>query len=324
MGITRILRTSLFLGFLAVGLTFLGAGTAYAVADLNVAVTDSGTTYGGATLTLTSPDGTTQTYKDDDNDGRFGIILPSSGRYRMTITTADGRSSSTSFRAPSDGTVQVDYDAAGGSPSVTVNDNGYRGASSSPWSFNLLSTFGFTDWEGQYDNGGSVTHGQTENMRKDGVGGGFRYDMPNFPLFLMSNFFYHAKAHSANPFQSGSSGLDLEIRERWKWQFMLGWTFMHRPKFAWALMVGVTLARIQLNVLSSGSVIQHEQEIQAAPTFGTELAFSINQADSLFFVLGATAAIMNSISHNISGTNQFLRADNDLQWDTYAGLRFRF
>lgn len=324
MGIPTFLKTCLFLGFLAVGLTFLNTGTAFAVADLNVTVTDSGSSYGGATLDLTMPDGTTQTYRDDDNDGRFAIVLGSSGRYRMTIRTADGRTSSTSFRAPSDGTVTVDYDASAGSPSVRVSDNSSRGGSSSPWSFNLLGTFGLTDWEGQFDDGSSVSNGQTENLRKYGVGAGFRYQMPNYPLFLMTNFFYHAKSRSPNQFQAGSSGFDIEMRERWKWQFLLGWTFMTRPKFAWALMIGVTLARVQMNIFSGSSLLQEEKEIQAAPTFGTEMQFALNRANSLFFVLGATAAIMNSISHNISGTNEFIRADNDLQWDTYAGIRIPF
>ncbi len=320
----KLLRWGSALLVLFAGALFFNITPAYAVADLNIEVTDQGQALGGATVSLTFPDGNTQTYTDNDNDGRFGIVLGSSGRYRMTITTADGRSGSTTFRAPSDGNVRVSYDASSGRPVVDVRETSSQSArSSSPWSFNLLGTFGFTDWQGQFDDGSSVTEGETENMGKYGIGGGFRYQFPNYPLFLMSNFFYHAKSRSPNPFQSGDS-FDLEMRERWKWQFLLGWTFIKRPDFAWALMVGVTLARVQMNILSGSSLIQQEKEVQAAPTFGTELAFPINDARSVFFVLGATAAIMNSISHEISGSNQFLRADNDLQWDTYAGFRINF
>lgn len=325
MNFISFLRTCLFLGILAVGVTFLNVGTANAVADVSVSVNDSGSNLGGATVSLTAPDGTTQTYRDDDNDGRIGFVLGNPGRYRMTITTADGRSTSTSFNAPEDGGVMVDYDVSRGSARVSVNDTGSRSAgqgSDSPWSWGLYGAFGFTDWQGQFDNGGSINEGETGKLRKYGLGTGFRYDLPNYPLFLMSNFFYHFHNRSKERFQSGTS-FDLEMRERWKWQFMLGWTFMQRPKVAWALMVGFTLARVQMNIFSGNSLIQHEAETQVTPTFGTELMFPISGTDRLFFVLGATASIMNSISHNISG-DQFLRADNDLQWDTYAGLRVRF
>lgn len=321
----NFLKTCLVLGFIAVGMTFFNTSTAHAVADVSISVNDSGQSLGGATVSITSlSTGTTETYNDDDDDGRIGFILRGSGRHRITITTADGRSSSTTFDAPEDGAVTIDYDVSRGSPRVSVNDTSSRsGTVGSPWSVNLLFTAGFGDWQGQFDNGGSFSEGETENIRKYGAGLGLRYQMPNYPLFLMTNFFYHGRGRTSKPFQS-SGGFDLEIRERWKWQMMAGWTFYSTETFAWSIMAGITLARIRMNILSGGSLQADESEVQVAPTFGSELQWSLNQARSVFLVVGMTAAIMNSISHNISGTNQFLRADNDLQWDSYIGLRIPF
>lgn len=321
MGIRTFTRISLSLVILTVGLLFLNTGAANAVADLNISVNDSGTSLGGATVSLTFPDGSTETYTDDDDDGRIGIVLRNPGRYRMTITTKDGRSRSTSFNAPADGGVMVDYDVSAGSPRVTVNDASGRSRTASPWSWGFYGTVGFTNWQGQEDSGSGFQDGNKENMTKYGFGGGLRYEMPNFPLFLAANFFYHAG--KSDRIRSGSSSFDLIMRERWKTQFMLGWMLASNDTLTFALMAGITLARLRMDIFQSGSFQNREKKVTVNPTFGAEMAWRLQNARNMFFVIGMTATIMNSITHNV-GSNQRLRADGKVQFDSYMGLRMAF
>ena len=328
MGICTFTRISLSLVILAVGMLFLNTGTANAVADLNISVNDGGQSLGGATVTLTFPDGKTETYTDDDDDGRIGIVLQDPGRYRMTITTSDGRSSSTSFTAPSSGGVMVDYDVSAGSPRVTVNDTSRPSRTASPWSWGLYGTLGFSNWRGMEDSGSGFSEGNDGNLTKYGFGGDLRYAMPNVPLFLAASFFYHAG--KTDRFQAGS--FDLEIRERWRTQFMLGWMFYSNDSLSLALLAGITLARIRMDILSGSSLQASEKKIQVNPTFGAEMAWRLQNARNMFFVIGMTATIMNSITHEVGSSNgdsnggseQFIRADGKVQWDTYMGFRFPF
>lgn len=319
MGIRTFARISLSLAILTVGLLFLNTGAANAVADLNISVNDSGTTLGGATVSLTFPDGSTETYTDDDDDGRIGIVLQNPGRYRMTITTKDGQSRSTSFNAPSSGGVMVDYDVSAGSPRVTVNDSSGSSSSASPWSWGFYGALGFTNWQGQEDTGSGFQDGQKENMTKYGVGGGLQYEMPNFPLFLAANFFYHAG--KSDRFQTGS--YELIMRERWKVQFMLGWMFYNNDNLSLALLAGITLARLRMDISQSLVFQNREKKVTVNPTFGGELAWRLQNARNMFFVLGMTATIMNSITHD-TGSSQMIRADGKVQFDSYAGFRVKF
>ncbi len=178
------------------------------------------------------------------------------------------------------------------------------------------------------DSGSGVSDGNKETLVKYGFGGGLRYQMPNFPLFLASRFFY--QGGKTDRFQA--DGFDLEMRERWKAQFLVGWTVYSNDSLAFALLAGITLARIRMDILSGGSLQASEKEIQVNPTFGAELAWRLQNARNMYFVLGMTAAIMNSITHQVGSSNggsngssdQFIRADGKVQWDTYAGIRVAF
>lgn len=64
---------------------FAFTGTALAVADLNVQVSDQGEPLPGAKLNLTFPDGATQTYEDEDGDGVIGVSLDQPGQYYAAI-----------------------------------------------------------------------------------------------------------------------------------------------------------------------------------------------------------------------------------------------
>jgi hypothetical protein len=303
MNSISFLRTCLFLGIFAVGMTFMNAGTAHAVADVSVAVSDGGSSLGGATISLTGPDGATQTYQDDDDDGLIGC-----------------------FNAPADGGVSIDYDVSRGSPRVSVNDTGgrSRASSSSPWSVDLLSGMGFGNWRGQFDNGsGSFNDGNKGKMRKYALGLGARYAFPNAPLFLASTFFYHAKGKTKEAFNDGGS-FDLDLRERWRMSFMLGWMVAKSDSMTFAIMAGITLARMNMRILNSGSLQAEEKKLMAVPTFGAEAAWRLGNTNNLFFVLGMTASIMNNVTHVITGSNQFVRANGGTQFDVYSGIRIPF
>ncbi len=321
MGIRTFTRIALAFSFLFVGALFLNTGTANAVADLNISVNDGGQTLGGATVSLTFPDGSTQTYTDDDNDGRIGIVLNDPGRYRMTITTKDGVARSTSFNAPANGGVMVDYDVSAGSPRVTVNDSSGTSRSASPWSWGLYGTLGFTNWQGQEDSGSGFQDGNKENMTKYGFGGGLRYEMPNFPMFLAANFFYHAG--KSDRIRSGSSSFDLIMRERWRAQFLAGWVFHSTDNLSLALIAGITLARLRMDLFQSSSFQNREKKITVNPTFGAEASWRLQNARDMFFVIGMTATIMSAITHD-TGSSQMIRADGKVQWDTYMGFRMPF
>lgn len=83
---------------------FAFAGAAWAVADLNVQVSDQGQPLPGGTLTLTFPDGATQTYVDQDGDGAISVALDQPGRYFAAITPPAA--------APT-GETEYQYDSAG-------------------------------------------------------------------------------------------------------------------------------------------------------------------------------------------------------------------
>lgn len=323
MKIPAFIRMSFSFAVFLAGALLFNISAANAVADLNVAVTDGGQSLGGATAVLTLPDGSSQTVKDDDNDGRFAFVLRSPGRYLLTITTADGRSTSTSFKAPSDGSVSVSYDAAAGKPRVSVNDTSSRAGSGSDWSWGLYGSFGWSDWNSQFFDGEDWFNGDDGKMRKFGIGGELRYNIPNSDFFLTDRFFYHAKGKYKDPVQIWSS-YDVFMKERWRNQMMLGWSIRNREDMNFNLLAGFTLAKMNLEVMDGGSEWLHNSEVQFAPTFGAEAEWAVNSANTMFFVLGMTATIMNSVSVEVPGFDEVFRVDNDLQWDMHSGLRIPF
>jgi len=251
------------------GALFFNITAANAVADLNISVTESGQPLGGATVSLTFPDGSSQTVEDDDDDGRIALVLRNPGRYRLTITTPDGRSSSTSFNAPSDGSVTVDYNAATGSPRVSVNDTSPKtaGRADSPWSGGLYGTFGFSDWNSQFFDGDDWFDGNDGNMRKWGIGAELRYSFPKSDFFLSNRFFYHAKGRFQQPVEIWS-GYDLDLRERWRNQMLLGWSLKNTDRMMFNLLAGITFAKMNMHILNGSSNWLDKSEVQVAPTFG--------------------------------------------------------
>ena len=123
MKFSKLMKWSFRFTFLVLGALFLNINPAFAVADLNINITSGAQPLGGSSVSLTFPDGSTIQRDDLDNDGKIGILLGDPGTYRLTITTPDGASRSTTFDAPASGSVTVDYDQAGATPPrVSVND----------------------------------------------------------------------------------------------------------------------------------------------------------------------------------------------------------
>lgn len=326
MKILNFMHRGSTLAVLFVGALLLNIQPAHAVADLSLTVTDAGQPLGGATISLTFPDGSTQTARDDNNDGVIAMTLGSPGRYRMTITTADGRSDSTSFTAPSDGSVTVGYDASTGFARVSVNDTSARASStngpSSQFSGSILSSYGMSKWSTQIDNGGLIFDGNDGDLKKWGIGAELRYDFPNIPLFLSERFYYHPKGSFKDPIMVASN-YDFNVRERWKNQMLLGWYAVDNNGFLFSLMAGITLAKIQLQV-DTGSNVFEGSELQVAPTVGAgiEVPLNIPNMDNTYWMLGATFALMNGFS--LEENDEVFAVDSNLQWDIYTGFRVRF
>ena len=95
---------------LAVGIFLFLASPAFAVADLNVKITDQGAPLAGTSVSLTFPDGTTETYEDDDGDGQFNIPVPYPGHYQITINTPGYDPQTVPVEPPEDGQVDIAYD----------------------------------------------------------------------------------------------------------------------------------------------------------------------------------------------------------------------
>jgi len=320
--------STLFVFFL--GALFLSITSALAVADLNISVMDGTQTLGGSTISLTAPNGTVTERTDQDGDGKIAVVLGDPGTYRLTITTPDGSSRSTTFDAPRNGSVTVDYDrSAAQPPRVSVNDttsprrsaNGDGG----PFSFSLLGSYGQSKWDTRLFDGSNFINGNEENLIKWGVGPELRYDMPNIPLFLATRFFYHPRGRFDQPVNISS--YLFEARERWKWQMLAGWYLFDNNGVMFSLMAGITLAKIQLRVQGNSNLFE-DSEIQVAPTVGgqVEVPFTLGNARRMYWAFGFTLAFMNAfeIQQVVNLQNEQFRIDSDLQWDLFTGIRVPF
>lgn len=90
----------------------LMATEAWAVADVRVEVGGAGQAVGSAAVTLTGPDGTSQTVRDDDRDGVV-VITPrgAAGLYSVTVTL-DGSSQTQRVNVGEEGTARVAFGAS--------------------------------------------------------------------------------------------------------------------------------------------------------------------------------------------------------------------
>ncbi|HXV73883.1 MAG TPA: hypothetical protein VD713_04055 [Sphingomonadales bacterium] len=303
---------------------------AHAVASLDVAITDQGQPVRGSTISLTFPDGSTVTRTDDDNDGRIGLLLGDPGAYRLTVTTPDGQSSSTTFTASSDGSVMVALDQPGGTPRVSVRDAGRTTATGEPNDFaenpfglGFYGNYGQSGWEPSVDDGSDVFPGDETKVKKAGIGFELRYYVAAATaLFIANRFFYHVKDHGDQPGFIDQTEALIELNERWKNQMLLGWHFLNRPNVLLTLMAGITLARMQLFVFPFLSDEFHTRKLMVAPTIGAEAEFLVSRAARLWFVVGFTLAFMQTIQ--LEALNDIYRADGGLQWDLHSGLRLAF
>lgn len=312
-----------------VGAILLSISVAYAVADLNVSVTSGTQSLGGSSISLTYPNGTTVQRTDDDNDGKIALVLGDPGTYRLTITTPDGSSRTTTFNAPSSGNVTVNYDAASGSaPRVSVNDTSSairradRQGPSSPVSASILGNYGMSDWDTQIldSNGDELFNGDDGKLKKWGIGFGLRYTFGNYPLFVENRFYYHARGRF-NDYVNVNS-YNFFLRERWKNQMLLGWHFRNTDDLKLTALAGISFAKVDLEVFNG--VQMRDSEIQVAPTFGLEAEVPISRSNNLWWLFGSTATIMNSFAIEEQSENEIFRVDNDLQWDLYTGFRLDF
>ena len=329
MRLSKLMQSGFTFVFLFVGALFLSTNPAFAVADLNVNITSGTQALGGSSISLTFPDGTVVQRDDLDGDGKIGILLGDPGTYRLTITTPDGSSRSTTFDAPRSGSVTVDYDqAAATPPRVRVNDTSptspVRTATGGPFSLSLLGSYGMSKWDTRLFDGENFIDGESGDLKKWGIGPELRYDMPNIPLFLATRFFYHAKGRFSQPVLVADNYL-FEARERWKLQFLLGWYIFNNNGVAFSLMAGLTLAKIQLRVEAESNVFEGS-EIQAAPTIGGQIEVPLNLPNfrQIFWVAGVTLAFMNSFEIDEQSLNEQFRIDSDIQWDVFTGIRIPF
>ena len=330
MGISPILKWAPLFLVLFVGALILTTNPASAVADLNVNVTSGTQTLGGATVSLTFPDGSTVERTDDDDDGAIAIVLRDPGRYSMTITTPDGQSRTTSFNAPSSGSVTVNYDAAStAAPRVSVNDTSSATprssgrAPSSQFSGSIFGNYGTSSWDTQIldSNGSELFNGEDGKMRKWGIGFGLRYTFGNYPIFVENRFYYHARGRFRDPIDVSS--YNFFARERWKNQMLFGWHIRDGDDFKLSALAGISLAKVQLEVLGSSTDLNNS-EVQVAPVFGFEGEIPIRRNTNIWWVFGSTATIMNGFSIEEQSQNEIFRIDNDLQWDIHTGLRVPF
>jgi len=307
------------------------AGPALAVADLDITVTDQGQPVRGATVSLTFPDGSTVTREDDDHDGRIALRLGDPGSYRLTVTTPDGQSSSTTFTAPRDGSVTVALDRPGGSPRVEVREISRTGGAGegtnfaeNPFSLGLYGSYGQSGWEPLLDDGSDIFEGDDTNIHKAGIGFELRYYIAaSYALFVTNRFFFHVRDHGDQPGFISETDAIIELREQWKNQILLGWHFVNRPSVLLTLMAGITLARMQLFVFPFlASEAFDARKLMVAPMIGAEAEFLISRASRIWFVLGFTVAFMNSI--HLEALGDLYRAEGGVQWDFHSGFRAAF
>lgn len=319
------------IAFFACAAVLAAAGPAGAVANLDIAVTDQGQPVKGSTVSLTFPDGTSVTREDDDNDGRIGLVLTDPGTYRLTITTPDGKSSSTTFEAPRDGKVSVTYDRAGGSPRVSVHDSSRAAGpgegndfAANPFSLGFYGSYGQSGWDPTLDDGSDIFEGDETSVHKAGLGFELRYYIvASAAVFIANRFFYHVRDHGNEPGFISETDALIELKERWKDQMLVGWHFVNHPNVLLTLMAGITLARMQLFVFPFlASEEFNERKLMVAPTLGAEAEFLVSETARLWFVLGFTVAFMNSI--HLAALSDIYQAEGGVQWDFHSGFRVVF
>lgn len=310
-------------------LILMPVGTASAVANLDITVTDQGQPVKGSSISLTFPDGTTVTRQDDDNDGRIGLLLGDPGTYRLTVTTPDGKSSSTTFRGPRDGAVTVVYDGRG-TPRVTVQDTSRPAATGAandfaadPFSLGIYGNYGQSGWDTSVDDGSDVFPGDDAKIIKAGIGFELRYYFAAATaLFIANRFYYHVKQRSNENGFINETDAEVELAERWKNQMLLGWHFLNRPDVLLTVMVGLQLARIQMFVSPFFSNLFDARKVMVSPLIGAEAEFLLSRTARLWLVMGFTVAFMNSIQ--LEAFNDIYRANGGVQWDFHTGLRVAF
>ena len=269
-------------------------------------------------------------------------MLGDPGTYRLTITTPDGASRSTTFDAPASGSVTIDYDQASATPPrVSVNDTSSpsrtarssRDDSGSPFSASILGSYGMSKWDLQ-NNGFIPLEPNQLDLKKWGIGFGLRYEIPNSRLFVANRLFYHASGQVSSDIPESASSFDIfTIEEKWKNQMLLGWTFFDSNGVRLNLLGGITLAKMNLEVVNVNGIspeldtFDQESELQVAPTLGleSEVPLSIGNMRQVFWIFGTTLALMNSLSiSDEEEENELFRIDSDLQWDLHTGFRIRF
>ncbi len=311
------------------------AAQAWAVTDLTVKIVDHGQPVPGATIRLVGPDGQAVAGEDDDRDGRIVVVLPGGGRYAMTVRLPGGEERTVHFKAPADGSITLQFDAASGRIAKKASDHAEKTAGE----LNVIVVAGVggsstkSASEDTFFGSPVMSEGEGNSFAKGSVTFGVSYRLPGLPIIVSprATVFYGTSNLSIV-----NESLATKTKELWAADLLIGYpvgpvTLYAGPRLARDKVYGGFASPIGEKEYAF-SPVAYGKKLKVQPTFAVEYRLNLSEIGLLgptSLLVGTRLSVRRDLHVSYTGVatppveNRIdFWARQRVQWGFYAGLAF--